>query len=57
MFVNKDELHMEVTNLPEFDALVAKAKKEADQLNQTVDQLARFELVIRFSAERIKQGT
>ena len=32
-------------------------EKEADQLNQKVDQLARFELVIRFSAERIKQGT
>lgn len=42
-------LSIEVRNMPEFRKLVEQAKKEADQLKKTIDQLQYFELNIDFS--------
>lgn len=42
-------LYIEVRNMPEFRKLVEQAKKEADQLKKTIDQLQYFELNIDFS--------
>lgn len=44
-------LCIEVRNMPEFRKLVERAKKEADQLKKTIDQLQCFELNIDFSSE------
>lgn len=45
-------LHIEVTNLPEFQKLIDKAKREADQLQATVNQLSDFDLDIDFSISK-----
>ena len=47
--VRKGTLKISVTNLPEFQKLVKKAKIEADQLQQTINQLSNFEINIDFS--------
>jgi len=54
MYVNKDKLMVEVQNLPTFSELLARAKEEARQLNQTIDELSRFELDIQFSTKAVK---
>lgn len=54
MYVNKDKLLVEVQNLPTFSELLARAKEEARQLNQTIDELSRFELDIQFSTKEVK---
>ncbi len=41
-------LHIEVMNLPELKKLIKQAKKEADQLRETINRLENFELVIDF---------
>lgn len=43
-------LSIEVRNMPEFRKLVEQAKREADQLKKTIDQLQCFELNIDFSS-------
>lgn len=35
-------------NLPEFKKLIKQAKKEADQLQETINRLENFELAIDF---------
>ena len=47
-------LRISVRNLSEFNELIEKARKEADQLQHTISQLERFELTIDFDAD-IKQ--
>lgn len=42
-------LHIEVKNLPEFEKLISQAKKEADQLQATINRLKCFELEITFN--------
>ena len=54
MYVNKDKLMVEVQNLPTFSELLARVKAEARQLNQTIDELSRFELDIQFSTKAVK---
>lgn len=49
--VSTGRLNIEVKNLPEFRELIIQAKKEADQLKKTIDQLQNFELHIDFSSE------
>lgn len=44
-------LHINVTNLPEFQKLIDKAKREADQLQATVNQLSNFNLSIDFTVD------
>ena len=39
-------------NLPEFNALLEQAKREADQLQKTINRLENFELNIDFNVER-----
>ena len=51
MFTDNDTLMVSVTNLKEFNALLQKAEKEAEQLRQTLAKLSRFYLAIKFSVE------
>ena len=48
----KGSLYIEVKNLPEFQQLIEKAKKEADQLQKTINQLNSFELKIDFNVNQ-----
>lgn len=45
-------LHVEVVNLPEFQELVNRAKQQADQLQETINRLSKFELNIDFSINK-----
>lgn len=57
MYTIGSELRISAENLPEFRVLLAQAKKEAEQLNNTIAQLSRFELLISFAAEpQVKPG-
>lgn len=51
MYTVGSELRISAENLPEFRTLLAQAKREAEQLNNTIAQLSRFELMLSFSAE------
>lgn len=44
-------LSINVTNLPEFRGLIQTAKRQVDQLQQTVNWLSNFELHIDFSSD------
>lgn len=44
-------LLISVTNLPDFEDLLKQARKEAEQLNSTLDKLSNFKFKISFSAE------
>lgn len=44
-------LRIEVTNLPEFQALINQAKQEADQLQRTINRLSNFNLEIDFGLD------
>lgn len=46
-------LHVEVINLPEFRQLIEQAKKEADQLQKTINRLSNFNLDIDFSVSEL----
>lgn len=48
-------LRISVTNIPEFEALIEQAQKEADQLRETVRQLANFYLNIEISSTTNEQ--
>lgn len=52
MGVPTGRLKIEVMNLPEFNALLEQAKREADQLQKTINRLENFELNIDFNVER-----
>lgn len=49
MYLQGEKLMISAENIPELHELIDKAKKEAEQLNQTLNQLSRFDLSIRFS--------
>lgn len=50
-------LRIEVSNLPEFAELIEQAKKEADQLQKTLNSLSYFDLNIDFEVkEKTKWG-
>ena len=44
-------LRIEVSNLPEFAELIEQAKKEADQLQKTLNSLSYFDLNIDFEVK------
>ena len=44
-------LRIEVSNLPEFEELIEQAKKEADQLQETLNRLRYFDLNIDFEVK------
>ncbi len=46
-------LRISVINLPELNEIINRAKKEADQLQSTIDQLKRFELKIYFDTKSV----
>ena len=48
----KGSLYIEVKNLPEFQQLIEEVKKEADQLQKTINQLNSFELKIDFNVNQ-----
>ena len=50
-YFNKSEgvLNISVTNMKDFEELIFKAKKQADELQNTIDQLEKFKLEIKFS--------
>ena len=48
-------LRISVTNIPEFETLIEQAQKEADQLRETVRQLATFYLNIEISSTTNEQ--
>ena len=51
---NTGVLNIEIKNIAALKDLVEKAKKEADQLSETINQLENFDLKIVVSAETIK---
>lgn len=54
MWKDNDILRIEVKNLPEFKLLAEQAKKEAQQLVQTLDKLSRFTIDIEFKTDNLK---
>lgn len=50
-------LSINVTNIPEFNELLQQAKKEANQLQQTIDRLSNFELNINFAVDSKEANT
>lgn len=55
MWLEGSKLHVTVNRIPEFRELLEQAKKEAQQLNQTIHKLSCFALEIDFSADEIKR--
>lgn len=53
--ISKGVLNINVTNIEEFKTLIDKAKKEACQLNETIDKLHSFQLQIEFSTKDVIQ--
>ena len=51
---NTGTLNIEIKNIAALKDLVEKAKKEADQLSETINQLENFDLKIVVSTETIK---
>lgn len=51
---NTGVLNIEIKNIAALKDLVEKAKKEADQLSETINQLENFDLKIVVSTETIK---
>lgn len=45
-------LRIEVSNLPEFKELIEQAKREADQLQETINRLRYFDLNINFEVKK-----
>ena len=43
-------LFVSVTNIAEFNELLKEAKKQADELNDTIHQLEEFDLRIKFDS-------
>ena len=56
MYTVGSELRVSVENLPDFKRLLDQVKVEAEQLNKTIAQLSRFEVLISFSAESQAQA-
>ena len=56
MQVYENHLKIDAVNLPQFYALLDKAKKEAQQLNDSIAKLSRFEFDIVVSATVSQAG-
>lgn len=46
------EVSLRVSGMKEFNELLERAKKEAQQLNNTIDELSSFELKLNFYEEK-----
>ena len=46
------EVSLRVSGMKEFNELLERAKKEAEQLNNTIDELSTFELKLNFYEEK-----
>ena len=46
------EVSLRVIGMKEFNELLERAKKEAEQLNNTIDELSSFELKLNFYEEK-----
>ena len=51
MYRVDNHLRISAKNLPEFRCLIEQAKREAQQLNETISKLSRFEFDIEFRVE------
>ncbi len=56
MWVEKGKLHVSIKKIPEFRELLEQAKKEAQQLNQTIQALSCFTIEVDFSSDVFKNG-
>lgn len=48
---NDGTLNILVTNFKEFESLIDKAKKQADELQETINQLEFFNLRFKFTTD------
>ena len=56
MYIAKNSIRIEATNVSAFKKLIEKAENEARQLNETIHQLSCFELDIQFSFGEDPEG-
>ena len=49
---NDGTLNILVTNFKEFESLIDKAKKQADELQDTINQLEFFNFSFKFSTDK-----
>lgn len=49
---NDGTLNILVTNFKEFESLIDKAKKQADELQETINQLEFFNFSFKFSTDK-----
>lgn len=49
---NDGTLDILVTNFKEFESLIDKAKKQADELQETINQLEFFNFSFKFSTDK-----
>lgn len=52
MYASENRLMISAENIPELYSLILQAKEEANQLNNTLSKLARFELTFAFSVNK-----
>lgn len=51
-YSNEGVLNISATNLQEFESLIKKAKKQADELQDTINQLEFFNFSFKFSTDK-----
>ena len=56
MFKSGNVLHVYATNSPEFAQLLGRAKKEAQQLNDTLSELSCFTFEFEFGVRKDQAG-
>ena len=54
-YSNEGVLNISATNLQEFESLIKKAKKQADELQDTINQLEFFNFSFKFSTDKDNQ--
>ena len=51
-YSNEGVLNISATNLQEFESLIKKVKKQADELQDTINQPAFFNFSFKFSTDK-----
>lgn len=54
-YSNEGVLNISATNLQEFESLIKKVKKQADELQDTINQLEFFNFSFKFSTDKDNQ--
>ena len=54
-YSNEGVLNISATNLQEFESLIKKAKKQADELQDTINQLEFINFSFKFSTDKDNQ--